>query len=171
MTSRAIEKSRIHTIINFHHISKISRVQCFRNSLQIYCRIVTLWLTDYTINLPSPESWIKASKRNLTILVFVLFTWWQVRVFANICFHLLFQKFRFQFLGKNSSCEPLWRNPELTKKRQFWIVWSLWLPLQTSTLWFSCIFKRFFSKLRQTQSSCQAFCFCNSVSTRLGVNI
>lgn len=102
-TSRAIEKddkSRIHTNINFHHISKMSCVQCFRNSLQIYCRIVTLWLTDNTINLPSPESWIKASKSNLTILVFVLFTRWQVefsQTFAFICF---FKNSDFNFWAK-----------------------------------------------------------------------
>ena len=114
-TSRAIEKddkSRIQTNVYFHHISKISCVQCFRNSLQIYCGIVTLWLTDYTINLPSPESWIKASKSKLTILVFVLFTWWQVefsQTFAFICF---FKNSDFNFWAKIRLVKKSWVHKE-----------------------------------------------------------
>ena len=121
-------------------------------------------VTDYTINLPSPESWIKARNSNLTILVFVLFTWWQVQfsqTFAFICF---FKNSDFNISGQKF---VLWWNPEFTKKKLFWKVWSLLLPLQTATLGFSCIFKRFFSKLRQTPSSCQALCFCISVSPNI----
>ena len=62
------------------------------------------------------------------------------RVFADICFHFVFDKFRFRFLGKNSSCEEILSSQRKSSFEQFEVFCYLYKHQRQDFLVFSNVF-------------------------------